>query len=418
MGNLILHFMNPNYILIAIPFFLLTLFIEFIWGRFKKTRFYNFEDTITNLNLGIGSQAFNTLLKLVLLSLYEFVYINYAPFKIENGVLSFILCVIVYDFIFYWAHRWGHEMNIFWGAHIVHHQSEEYNLSVALRQSWFHNALAFVLFLPIPLLGFDPLIFAAAAGFTTLYQFWIHTKHIKSIGIFEWIFNSPSHHRVHHATNPKYLDKNYAAVFIIWDRLFGTFQKEEEEPSYGITLPLNSWNPVWANIHFYDDLWKGIKKSKRWKDKLLLLFKGPEYLGKLLGQKSEDQLNSKKFSTKVPANMQVYVFLQFVLLLFGLVSYLNHFNELSLFYKLTMFALITLTTLNCGAIMENKKWINVVEVARFAAFLPLYNTLYLYYYRNFLSFTFPLSMVLVCIFLTWIIINQVGKRSENIQQVQ
>lgn len=399
--------MNPNYILIAIPFFFLSIIIEFAWGRFKKTNFYNFEDTITNLNLGIGSQAFNTLLKLLLMTIYEFIYLNIAPVKIESSLWSFILCLVIFDFIFYWAHRWGHELNIFWGAHIVHHQSQEYNLSVALRQSWFHNALAFVLFLPIPLLGFDPMIFAAAAGVSTLYQYWIHTKWIKSLGWFEWIFNSPSHHRVHHAINPKYLDKNYAAVFIVWDRLFGTFQKEEEEPVYGITVPLNSWNPVWANIHFYGDVLKAWKKMKGLRSKAALLFRGPEYLGKLLGQKAEAKQSLEKYRTKIPLNMQIYVFFQFIVLSFGLVAYINHFDELSLFYKLTMFALIALTTLNCGAIMENKKWVNIVEVVRFAAFLPLYNTLYLFNYTPFLWHTIIGSSILAFLCLMWITINQI-----------
>ena len=117
--------MNPNYILIAIPFFLGSIIIEFLWGRFKKTNFYNFEDTLTNINIGIGSQALNTLLKLMLLGFYEYIYFNYAPFKLGSNILSFLLCLVVYDFIFYWAHRWGHEVNIFWGPHIVHHQIQE-----------------------------------------------------------------------------------------------------------------------------------------------------------------------------------------------------------------------------------------------------------------------------------------------------
>lgn len=407
--------MNPNYILLAIPFFFLSIIIEFVWGRFKKTDFYNFEDTITNLNIGIGNQAFNTLLKVLLMTIYGYIYTNIAPFKMEASILSFILCFILFDFIFYWAHRFGHEMNIFWAAHIVHHQSQEYNLSVALRQSWFHNAMAFVLFLPIPFLGFDPLIFAAAAGINTLYQYWIHTKYIKRLGIFEWVFNSPSHHRVHHATNPQYLDKNYAGVFIIWDRVFGTFKEEVEEPVYGITVPLNSFNPVWANFHVFKDIIEGWKKLKTFKSKIVLPFKGPEYLGKLLGEKSYGNTDKEKYRTKVPLNMQIYVFVQFVLLTCGLVGYMNHFDELSLFYKITMLSLIVLTTLNCGAIMENKKWVNIVEIVRFAAFLPLYNTLYLFNYHDFLWHTIVGSSIITFVCLMWITINQfylIEKRSK------
>jgi len=405
--------MNPNYILLAIPFFLLGIGFEFGWGRLRKTNFYNFEDTLTNLNIGIGSQAFNTLLKVLLLAMYEYIFTHYAFFKIGNSIWSFLLCLVVYDLIFYWAHRWGHEMNIFWGAHIVHHQSQEYNLSVALRQSWFHTALGFVLFLPLPLLGFDPLIFAAAAATATLYQFWIHTRHIKTLGPVEWIMNTPSHHRVHHGINPKYLDKNYAAVFIIWDRLFGTFCKEEEEPNYGITTPLNSFNPVWANLHFYGDLWKGIKKTPSLSGKFLLVFRGPEYLGKLIDQKGSTIGAPEKFRTKVPLNMQIYVLLQFVVLLWALVSYMGHFKELTAFYKLTFFALIALTTLNCGAIMENKRWVYVVEVVRFGAFLLLYNTLYLFHYKAYLNLTLTGSLALVCVFVTWIFLDRKYSLSQN-----
>jgi alkylglycerol monooxygenase len=397
--------MNPNYILLAIPFFLLGIGFEFVWGRLRKTNFYNFEDTLTNLNIGIGSQAFNTLLKVLLLTLYEYIYLHFAIFSIGVSIWSFLGCLLVYDLIFYWAHRWGHEMNIFWGAHIVHHQSQEYNLSVALRQSWFHTALGFVLFLPLPLLGFDPLIFAAAAATATLYQFWIHTRHIGKLGILEWVLNTPSHHRVHHGINSKYLDKNYAAVFIIWDRLFGTFCEEEEEPEYGTTVPINSFNPVWANVHFYSDLYAGMQKTPKWRDKLVLIFRGPEYLGKLLGDKRQAAM-PEKFRTKVPLNMQVYVLLQFVVLLWALISYMGHFRELSLFYKLSFFALIALTTLNCGAVMENKSWVYVVETVRFAAFLLVYNSLYLLHYKNYFGYTLPGSLLLTGLFISWIFYNR------------
>jgi len=398
--------MNPNFILLAIPFFLLGMLFEFIWGRFKGTNFYNFEDTLTNLNIGIGSQAFNTLLKVLLLTLYAFIYEHFAFFHLGTSIWSFLLCLVAYDFTFYWAHRWGHEMNIFWGAHIVHHQSQEYNLSVALRQSWFHTALGFVIFLPLPLLGFDPLIFAGAAAFATLYQFWIHTRHIKSIGIFEWVFNSPSHHRVHHGVNDKYLDKNYAAVFILWDRMFGTFCKEEEEPDYGITTPLNSFNPVWANLHFYEDLKEGYKKLGSFKDKFYLTFRGPAYLGTLIGQKGSSTATPEKFRTRVPLNMQLYVTFQFFVLLFALVSYMSHFKELSLFYQLAFFVLIALTTLNCGGIMENKSWVMPVEIIRFAAFLALYNSCYFFHYRQYIGYTIAGSILLTMGCITWMLLNR------------
>lgn len=404
--------MNPNYILLAIPFFLGSIVIEFLWGRFKNTKLYNFEDTITNLNIGIGSQAFSTFLKVVLLSIYEYIYIHYAPYKTGQSVMAFVLCLVIYDFIFYWAHRWGHEMNIFWAMHIVHHQSEEYNLSVALRQSWFHNMLAFVLFLPIPLLGFNPLIFGGASVFSTLYQYGLHTKYTKSFGFLDWVLNTPSHHRVHHATNPQYLDKNYAGVFIIWDRLFGTFEKEAEEPVYGITSPLKSWNPVWANFHFFNDIRKGAEKLGSVKDKFLLLFRGPNYLGSLIKDELPVQYTGTKYKTKVPLNMQLYVLLHFILLVTGLVFYMQHYAELTTFYKVTMFLLIMLSLMSCGAILENKKGIVIMELLRFAAFLSFYNTLYFYHYNDYILYTIAGSVLISLASMIWVVVNWLYRGKE------
>ncbi len=185
--------MNPNYILWAIPIFLVTILAELIHNQIKKGgRDFNFEDSITNLNIGIGSQAMGALTKALLLMVYAWVYDNFRVLSLEATWYDLLLCIVLFDYIFYWAHRWGHEWNIFWGAHIVHHQSEEYNLTVALRQSWFHNLIAFPLFLPIPLIGFDPVTFMAAAGIVTLYQYWFHTKAIDRMP--KWFENSSSIH--------------------------------------------------------------------------------------------------------------------------------------------------------------------------------------------------------------------------------
>lgn len=399
--------MNPNFILLAIPFFLLTILAEYIYGRIKKKEYYNFEDFITNMNIGIGNQALSAIFKAVILMVYDYTVRNFAFFTIEASVLSFITCIVLYDFLFYWAHRWGHEWNLYWGAHIVHHQSEEYNLSVALRQSWFHNLMAIAIFMPIPFLGFDIITFGVAAAFQTLYQYWIHTRHVGKLGPLEWVLNTPSHHRVHHATNEKYLDKNYGGVLIIWDRMFGTFMEEEEEPTYGITTQLKSWNPIWANYHFYIDLWQGMKMLPKWKDKFMLLFKGPDHLGNMLGQKGIERAAEKvdKYRTKVTLSMQIYVMFQFAMLITGLIFYMSYFSELTWFYRGVFLALIMLTLLNCGAILENKKWTNVVEVVRLLAFLPVYNVFYWSYAPDWLAYTFPITLTLVVGFFVWLIIN-------------
>lgn len=403
--------MNPNYILWAIPFFLISIFAELLHNWLKHGgKDFNFEDSITNLNLGIGSQAIGALTKAILIMLYVWVYDNFRVVTLEANLLNTVLCIFLFDYLYYWAHRWGHEWNIFWGAHIVHHQSEEYNLTVALRQSWFHNFLAFPIFLPIPFLGFDPMSFVAAAGIVTLYQYWIHTKAIKRMPKwFEFIFNSPAHHRVHHATNEQYLDHNYAATFIIWDRLHGTFIDEKEEPVYGITTPLKSWNTVWANFHFYVEMWQGSKQLKTLKEKLALIFRGPEYLGRLLGQVSDGSKKAtsavKKFSTETPFHLKIYVSLQFLLLTYFLTAYMGQIENLTLFYRCAFFFLICLSTLSIGAIMENKSWFYPVEIARFLMFIPLYNLCYHTYFSEWFSYTLPFSIAISTVFTGWMLID-------------
>lgn len=249
----------PGVYLVGYSSLFLLIGIEWYYLRKKNIDGYRVNDSVNNLVVGLGQQVWGLVFKGFLFGVYIYFYNHFALIKIPATWWSFVLCLIAFDFFFYWAHRLGHEMNIFWAAHSVHHQSEEYNLSVALRQSWFHSALAFFIFLPIPMMGFDPVIFGAAAVTHTLYQFWIHTKAVGKLHPWiEFWINTPSHHRVHHAINPKYIDKNHAGVFMIWDRMFGTFKEEDtnEEIIYGITTQLKSWNPIWANVHYFVEMYK------------------------------------------------------------------------------------------------------------------------------------------------------------------
>lgn len=408
--------MNPNYILWAIPFFLLSIATELIHDLRKNGGDdFDFADSITNLNIGIGSQVVGALTKALLLMLFVWVHDNLRLFTLEFTWYNTLICVVVFDYIYYWAHRWGHEWNIFWGAHIVHHQSEEYNLTVALRQSWFHNILAFPLFLPIPFLGFDPMSFLIAAGFVTLYQYWIHTKAIHRMPKwFEFVFNSPAHHRVHHATNDQYLDHNYAATFILWDRLHGTFIDESEEPVYGITTPLRSWNSVWANVHFYVEMWEGSKHLKNWRQKLALFFRGPEYLGRLLGQVNEGSTKvmrkQRKYRTETPLHLKIYVGLQFLLLTYFLTAYMAQIDNLTLFYQLAFFFLFAVSTLSIGAILENRPWFYIVEIARYLMFVPLYNLCYSRYFSEWFDVAMPFSIAISVIFSVWVLADLYWRR--------
>ena len=416
--------MNPLYILFAIPFFLLLIGIEIFIGWLHKKNYYRFNDTITNLNVGIGSQAVGLLSKVLLLGFYMIIYENFAIWHQPVTLWSFLLAVAGKDFFFYWAHRWGHTVNIFWGAHIVHHQSEEYNLSVALRQSWFHNLMAFPIFLPLPIMGFDPMIFFAALTAHTLYQFWIHTRLTFGMKIPSWlnywvvkpleyVFNTPSHHRVHHAIEPHYVDKNYAGVFIILDRVFGTFKEEKAEPTYGITKPLNSWNPTWANVHYYRDMWAAMKQMK-WADKLRMLVAKPgwlpDYMGGFTGAPEVNYDTHTKYDIKTKnKGLIAYILVQFVLILIGISVLMYKFDELSMFYQVALVLALILSMMICGALFENKKWVFVAEYARLALLLVTFNTLYYFWYEDWFMVMLIASTASFVLFNVWFTISGLMK---------
>ncbi|HRG89929.1 MAG TPA: sterol desaturase family protein [Chitinophagales bacterium] len=410
--------MNPAYILLAIPFFFLAMGAEWLYSYIRKKDWYRLNDSVNNLVIGLGQQLWSLVSKAFLFGVYVYMYQQFAFFHIPATWWSFVLCLVVFDFFFYWAHRWGHEMNVFWAAHSVHHQSEEYNLSVALRQSWFHNILAFVIFLPIPLMGFDPKIFGLAAVLHTLYQFPIHTKAIgKMHPWIEYWLNTPSHHRVHHAVNPKYIDKNHAGVFMIWDRLFGTFQAEEEGEQiyYGITTQLKSWNPVWANTQYFVDMYQKARNMKL-ADKLRMIFAAPGWLPDYMGGKQPipdpAKSNIVKYNADTNIYFKIYAILQFFVLLGGAVMYMMNYNHISLFYKVVFFVLMVLTMLIVGAIFENRRWVVYAEYARLALVMVCLNTFYYFWYINWFNFTIVVSSVGFVAFAAYFTWSYISNRSK------
>lgn len=367
--------MNVNYIVYATPFFILLILLEiYVAYRLKIKGYYRLNDALTNLSIGLGDQVIAVFSKVVMLLMYDYLYQHYAIFNIPLNPLTFLVGLLIFDGIFYWAHRWGHEVNFMWGGHVVHHSSEEYNLTVALRQPWFFQWITFNLFLPMAILGFDTKILAVIAGFDILYQFWIHTKLIKSLGPLEWVLNTPSHHRVHHGVNPQYVDKNYGGVFIIWDRLFGTFEQEKEPVVFGITSPLKSWNPAWANVHYYVYLANLSSQCRTLADKLRVWIKPPgwkpQYLG---GQEFPPPVSvatAIKFDTPTPRPLQVYLIVQYVIILALGTAYLyiapTLYTPLSLLY--CGYLLFTLVCV--GWLLSNKPYARTMEFLRLAA-LPI-----------------------------------------------
>ena len=365
--------MKVNYIALSIPIFFLLIGIELLFGYLKNRKLYRFNDALTNINLGIGQQTVGIMMKGLFFLGYLYLY-EHRLFTFENTWWSWVLLFLGVDFFYYWFHRASHEVNGLWAAHIVHHQSEDYNLSVALRQSWFQGWFSWAFYLPLAVAGFDPIMFAAMNSFNTLYQFWIHTTTIKTLGPLEWIINTPSHHRVHHGSNPKYIDRNHAGSLIIWDRMFGTFQKEEEEVVYGITSPLNSWNPVWANFHYWKELWQLAKKSSGF-DKVRVFLKPPgwqpDYLGGFQAPAEIDKATYRKFDHDGLRHDHVYVFFVFMLSLSISTAVLFLKSSISALPLYATMSYLLLTLGLSGGLMENQKWMIPAEYARIILALPI-----------------------------------------------
>ena len=261
---------------IAIPFFAIMIAIEAVWAsRHNSDEYADRKDTWGNIFLGFMSVVWGALFGLATGYAFVFFY-EIAPYKFPaDAWWTWIALFFVDDLAYYIFHRISHESRLFWNFHVVHHSSEHYNLSVAVRQSWFSGILHWIFYAPIMLLGFAPWMFALMHGFNLIYQFWIHTKFIKTLGPLEYLLNTPSHHRVHHGVNNPYLDKNYAGVLIIWDRIFGSFVSETEEPHYGIIKPIHSYNPLWINTHGWFEMYDAMKRQTNLAAKLKCIFASP-----------------------------------------------------------------------------------------------------------------------------------------------
>jgi len=359
------NFKAPPYVTFAIPFFFLLIFIEMGVGYFRKKEYYRLNDSISDLSLGILSQLWGIFLKGISLFGYFYLYENYrlATIPIES-VLGWAACIILWDFCYYWFHRVSHEVNIFWAGHVIHHTSEEYNLIVALRQSGIGGFISWVFYLPLALIGFHPWVFLAAGQLNLIYQFWVHTKAVKSIGtVGEFILSTPAHHRVHHAINPKYIDKNHGGIFIIWDRIFGTFQKEEEECVYGTVKPLASFNPIWANFQYLLEILRLSWKAHGVINKIKVFFKPPGWIPPMkegetavfLSPPPVDPTKYKKYDPQISKGLKFYGFSWFVIVLVLSFAGLLFLGKMNTNQLLALTIWVSASLLSFGWIFEGRR---------------------------------------------------------------
>ena len=269
--------MQPAILFYAIPFFILLLSIE-AWFSYKENKeLYEKKDTWSSLALGVGNVITGFITKALIFGLFSLLY-EYRIFTLDSSSWwVWVLLFFADDFSYYWFHRTSHHINWFWASHVVHHSSQRYNLAAALRQTWTGNATgAFLFWAWMPLVGFHPLLVLLMQQVSLIYQFWIHTETIGKLPHwFEFIFNTPSHHRVHHGSDLKYLDRNHAGILIIWDRMFGTFRKEEERPNYGLTRNVNTFNPVAVAFSEWKHLYRKMVAANSAKQAFRYLIKPP-----------------------------------------------------------------------------------------------------------------------------------------------
>lgn len=311
------------------PAFMALVLFEKWWGWRKGFDTVRNMDMISSLTSGVTNVTKDVIgLYLVILS-YPFFLRNLALTSIESSILVYVIAFFALDFAGYWVHRLQHVTNFFWNGHIVHHSSEEFNLACALRQSISAIVKTFAIFLlPAALLGVPADVINVVAPLHLFAQFWYHTRHIKKMGFLEKIIVTPSHHRVHHAINPQYIDKNYGQIFIFWDKWFGTFQEElpDVPPVYGITRPVRTWNPIKINFQHVWLLIKDSWRTKKWSDKIGLWFKHTGYRpadveARYPIYKIEDVYHFDKYDTRSSTALNIWCWIQLILVLL-FVSYL------------------------------------------------------------------------------------------------
>ena len=337
-------------ITLAIPVFFLLIIIEYFYGRYVGKNTYRLNDTVTSITVGMISR-FPTMLNLGVQSVifvYISSYLNMELLSVKNP-FTWIIAFLLYDLSYYWMHRMHHEIKILWATHSVHHHGEDYNLATALRQTSTGWLWKWIFYMPMIILGVPGEVFITVAGLNLVYQFWVHTEHIGHLGFLEKIFITPMNHRIHHAKNKEYIDANYGGVFIIWDRMFGTYnpQRSDIKPVYGTATPLNSWNPIWANFQVFSIMIKDTIKTKSWKDKIKVWFSKTYWRPEDCIEEKNANEFYKKFNPEITTDIKLFSFFQmlFTILVSGaVITFIsNHAYSEIITFGLFIIALTSLT---------------------------------------------------------------------------
>ena len=365
--------MKLNYLALAVPFFLFFMFVEYWIARRQGKEFFSFADSISNLNVGIAERLSDVFVTGAFYFVYDYLYRHFAFWHFEQTWYTWLLLLLFTDFAWYWYHRFGHEINLFWGLHVVHHQSPEFNYTASVRVTVFQAAARTLFWLFLPLIGFSAEMITAVLIFHGVYPFFVHTRTIGKLG---------------------WLDKNYGDVFIFWDKLFGTFKAEDEAPVFGLTKPLESYSFLWQHFHFLLEIAYAMRRAKGFSNKLRILFGKPDLIDPQIRGILERRFRLRKNRKPVPGRLNRYVLVQIawvLVFLFGFILLEYQTNALDKFIGA---GLILTTVINCGAILEQRTWIFRVEILR-GAFVGLAFVVY-----------FPLiTLISLTLLLLWMLPN-------------
>ncbi len=350
------------------PLALLFVLIEVAVEYYYRKGYISFAEAMTNFGTAIGNQTMNVLLAVGVYHIYGYLHEHYALMSINLNIYTFILLLLGLDFIFYWVHRWGHEVNILWAAHSPHHSAEEMNFCVALRASVTQRLVSFLFFWPLTLIGFKPMDIYMMSAIHLFVAFLHHTEYVRKLGWIEYIFTTPSHHRVHHGVNFCYLDKNYGEFLIIWDKLFGSFAPETEKVVYGMYSPPHSWNPITINFHYFTILWREAMAAPRWVDKFKIWFMPltwrPEGLPPKPPLVEITVQNQIRFSTKMYPMARPYLLFHLALGLGLMMLVIQQNSPWTVAERWAGAGLLWFMIINWAGILEKKHWTAAAETLR------------------------------------------------------
>ncbi|MEJ1238714.1 sterol desaturase family protein [Chryseolinea sp. T2] len=353
-----------NYSAFAIPAFFVFVGLEYFAAVKRRKAVFQYESSVVNISVGVAERLLNLFLTAAFLGLFRWVYQEFAIWRVPDTWYVWVFLLLATDLVWYWYHRFGHEVNLFWAAHVVHHQSEEFNYTVSARITTVQAIVRNLFWCILPLAGFKPEMVTVTLIIHGTYSFFTHTQMVTRLGWLELVLITPSHHRVHHASNERYLNKNYGDLFVFWDKMFGTFQAEDEEPRYGLTHPLKSFSFIWQHVHYFAELFYAVRMSRGISDGLRILFGSPELMDQRIRPMLERKFVPPFEAAPVPLRVARYVNAQLFLAICVLFFFTLFFDFYSLVDRTIIVLLILITLVNCGALLQQRRWIYYIEFSR------------------------------------------------------